>query len=245
MIPVRLTRPYPHWLPAALVAGLAGALVVRWSSALLALAAAALALAALAVEPRTRLPALCLAVLVGGCWWGSVRLESLDASELAGQIGRRRGAEVVVTGPVRRGSFELRVPARVRRFGVLEVDEPVLLKLPPGRAPPQGAVLRLRGRLEAPRGPDDGFDERGWLRRQGVHVVLHGGDWRMVGRRRGVAAISDRLRSWVMGSLAPGLRGERRAVIAGIVLGADEGLPRKLREDFRAAGLYHLLGWHD
>ena len=41
--------------------------------------------------------------------------------------------------------------------------------------------------------------------------------------------------------MAPGLAGERRAVIAGIVLGEDEGLSESLRERFRASGLYHLL----
>ena len=41
--------------------------------------------------------------------------------------------------------------------------------------------------------------------------------------------------------MAPGLHGERRAVIAGIVLGEDEGLSDELRANFRASGLYHLL----
>jgi competence protein ComEC len=41
--------------------------------------------------------------------------------------------------------------------------------------------------------------------------------------------------------MAPGVRGERRAVIAGIVLGEDEGLSDELRTRFRASGLYHLL----
>ena len=41
--------------------------------------------------------------------------------------------------------------------------------------------------------------------------------------------------------MAPGLEGERRAVLAGIVLGEDEGLSEDLRDDFRASGLFHLL----
>ena len=41
--------------------------------------------------------------------------------------------------------------------------------------------------------------------------------------------------------MAPGVHGERRAVIAGIVLGEDEGLSEELRTRFRASGLYHLL----
>ena len=42
-------------------------------------------------------------------------------------------------------------------------------------------------------------------------------------------------------AIAPGLDGERHAVLAGIVLGEDEGLSDELRDDFKAAGLYHLL----
>jgi competence protein ComEC len=41
--------------------------------------------------------------------------------------------------------------------------------------------------------------------------------------------------------MAPGLVGERRALIAGVVLGEDEGLDSDLRDRFRASGLYHLL----
>ena len=110
-----------------------------------------------------------------------------------------------------------------------------------GRSPPQGAVLALRVTVAAPRGAEDGFDERGWLARRGVHVVLHGGDWRIVGRRGGLGGVSDRLRAHVARAIAPGLGGERRAVLAGVVLGEDEGLTDELRANFKASGLYHLL----
>ena len=105
------------------------------------------------------------------------------------------------------------------------------------RAPSSPCVSRS----DAPRGAEDGFDERGWLARRGVHVVLHGGDWRIVGRRGGIGGVSDRLRAHVARAIAPGLGGERRAVLAGIVLGEDEGLTDELRDNFKASGLYHLL----
>ena len=146
-----------------------------------------------------------------------------------------------MTGPVRRSTFALRLPAEVRRFDERRLRERVLLELPLGRSPPQGAVLELRATVAAPRGPEDGFDERGWLARRGVHVVLHGRDWRIVGRRGGIGGLSDRLRAHVARAIAPGLEGERHAVLAGIVLGEDEGLTDELRDDFKASGLYHLL----
>jgi competence protein ComEC len=117
----------------------------------------------------------------------------------------------------------------------------VLLELPLGRSPPQGARLELRGRLRLPRPAAHGFDERKWLRRHGVHVVIEARDWRVVGRRGGVGGYADRVRGWLGGSIAPGLGGERRAVLEGIVLGEDEGLSDRLRTSFRSSGLYHLL----
>src|SRR5205814_2560087 len=49
------------------------------------------------------------------------------------------------------------------------------------------------------------------------------------------------LREHLARSIAPGLAGERRAVLEGIVLGDDTALSDGLRRDFRASGLYHLL----
>jgi competence protein ComEC len=41
--------------------------------------------------------------------------------------------------------------------------------------------------------------------------------------------------------VAPGLHGERRAIVEGVVLGDEQALSEDLRERFRASGLYHLL----
>ena len=102
-------------------------------------------------------------------------------------------------------------------------------------------MLELTATLVAPRGPDDGFDERTWLRRHGVHVVVRGRDWRVVGHRGGLSGFADRVRGSIDTAIASGTSGERRAVLLGIVLGEDEGLTDALRDDFRASGLYHLL----
>ena len=182
-----------------------------------------------------------LALALAGWWFGTERLGALDRSLLEPELGRSAQVTAVVTGPVRSTPFALRVPADVRRFGARSLTESVLLELPVGRSPPQGAVLAFRAQVDAPRGPESGFDERGWLARRGVHVVLEGGDWRIIGRRGGVGGVSDRLRAHVARAIAPGLRGERRVVLAGIVLGEDEGLSEELRDSFKASGLYHLL----
>src|SRR5262249_32295997 len=140
-----------------------------------------------------------------------------------------------------RHPYDIRVQGRARRFAGVPLDERVQLELPLGRAPPQGAVLEVLAVVERPRGPEHGFDERTWLRRHGVHVVLHVDEGGHPGRRGGPGGIADRLRRRLSTMIAPGLAGERRAVLEGIVLGDDEALTDDLRQDFRASGLYHLL----
>jgi competence protein ComEC len=117
----------------------------------------------------------------------------------------------------------------------------VLLELANGRAPPQGAILSALAVVKQPRGPRDGFDERLWLRRHGVHVVLQVDEWHVVGRRGGIGGLADALRKRLRHSIARGLHGERAAVVEGVVLGEDSGLSDGLRRRFRASGLYHLL----
>jgi competence protein ComEC len=236
-----LLRARPHLLAAALCAGLAAANGLRESSLTVAFAAVVLGVGAVAATSGLRLPVLALALLLAGWWWGSARLDALDRSVLLPKADTAGRALVAVTGPARRSRYELRVPAQVRRFGDEVVREPVLLRLPPGRSPPQGALLDVIGEIKIPRGSENGFDERTWLRRHGVHVVLRATRWRIVGRRGGVAGFADGLRARLARSMAPGLGGERRAVLAGIVLGEDEGLSDELRARFRASGLYHLL----
>ena len=65
----------------------------------------------------------------------------------------------------------------------------MLLVLPVGRSPPRGAVIEATVRVAEPRPEQDGFDERAWLARQGVHVVLEASSWRQIGRRGGIAGV--------------------------------------------------------
>jgi competence protein ComEC len=236
-----VTRRYPHVLAAALCVGLALAVPLRLPFVVLPTLAVGLVAAAALVDPAARLPLLVLAVALAGWWWGSVRLDVLGRSVLRLHVGEAEEALVVVTGPPRTSSFETRAPGEMRRFGTLAVREPVQLQLPLGRSPPQGAVVEALGQLALPKGPSHGFDERAWLARKGVHVVLRVDRWRVVGRRRGLGGVADRLHARLQGTIAPGIRGERRAVLEGVVLGDDAALSDELRKRFRASGLYHLL----
>jgi competence protein ComEC len=240
--PGLLNRYTPHVLVAVLSLALTCSTLVRTSSLVLPLVALAAAVASAAVADRAvRVALLACAVGAGGLWWGSSRLDALDRSVLEPRIGEAGLALVEITGPARRTPYRLRIPARIRSFRSVPLREAVLFELPPGRAPPQGALIESAVELRAPRGPSDGFDERTFLRRRGVHVVARGREWRLVGHRGGVAGAADRIRRRLAASIAPGLTGERRAVLAGLVLGEDEGLSTSLQDAFRASGLYHLL----
>jgi competence protein ComEC len=234
--------PAPHLLVAALCLGLAGSLAARAPIAAALVAAVALAVVALQAR-EARSAFLAAALLLGGWVLGSVRLAAIDRSPLLADVGSSALARLEVTGPARRSRFDVRVPVRVLRFGDILPNERSRLDLPRDRSPPQGAIVEVVAQAELPQEPevDGDFDERTYLRRQGIHVVLSANDFCVVGQRGGIGGIADSLRQAVAKSLAPGVSGERRAVIAGIVLGEDEGIPQDLRDGFQASGLYHLL----
>ena len=233
---------WPSLLVGAACAGLAAANWVQFGT--LALTAACLgALAAVAaLDGPARVVAVGVALAAVGLWWGSLRVASLERSALAAEVGESGSARLVVTGPARTTSWAVRVPCEIRQFRGLRLRERVLLVLPVGRSPPRGAILETVVRVTEPReARDGGFDERAWLARQGVHVVLRGAAWRQVGRRGGVAGVGDRLRDRVERAVNRGTEGVRRALVLGVVVGEDEGLPERVREEFRASGLAHLL----
>jgi competence protein ComEC len=233
-----VTRLLPaHLVALACACGLASANAARLhgaSSAAVAFAVAGLVARLGAPAGWRRVAVAAAVVLVGAWWWGSARLDTLDRSALTSRIGTADRFEVVTTAEARRGRFDQRQRAEVR-------GERVELALRPGRSPPQGARLSVLAVVQAPRGPRNGFDERTWLRRQGVHVVLRVDEWHRVGRRGGLGGVADRLRRRLRRTSAPELHGERRALVEGVLLGDDAGLSDALKQAFRRSGLYHLL----
>jgi competence protein ComEC len=238
-----MTRVLPaHVFAGSLALGLAGSNVARvgLESAAMVVAVGAAAIV-VAAPPSARLVLVALVAVGAGWWWGSVRLDALDRSPLRAEVDRSARALVEVTGEPRVGQFEQRLPGRVRRFGGRPLHERVQLDLALGRAPPQGALVSVLAVVRLPPGPAHGFDDRAYLRRQGIHVVLRVDEWHVVGRRGGLGSLADRLRRWLRRASAPGLAGERRAVLEGVLLGDDNGLSPSLQTSFRRSGLYHLL----
>jgi competence protein ComEC len=234
-------RTPAYLLAGALCVGLALGNVTRIHAVGIAGSLAAAGAVVLAATAQTRLIIVAILLCLLGWWWSSMRLDALDRSPMLAQVGSAGRAVVVVTAPPTHGQFNLRVQGRIRRFNGRALSEPVELELPLGRSPPQGAIIEALAVVKLPRGPDRGFDERTWLRRHGMHVILRVDEWRPIGHRGGVGGIADGLRRRLAKAIAPGLAGERRTVLEGIVLGDDNALSDNLKQDFRASGLYHLL----
>jgi competence protein ComEC len=229
-----------HVAVASLCLGLAAANLERVRAPAV-LAALALVAAFALTRPESRLAGIAVLAAALGWWWGSARLDTLDRSPLSALVGRAGRAKIVITSQPRAGRFQARATGALQRFTTRSIHEPVQLELPLGRAPPEGAIIDALVVIKEPRGPSHGFDERTWLRRHGIHVVARVDAWRIIGRRGGLGGFADRLRGNLARAIAPGLAGERRAVLEGIVLGDDSALSDGVRQDFRVSGLYHIL----
>jgi competence protein ComEC len=164
---------------------------------------------------------------------GQSRLHAIDATRLGPRIGHAVSSRVTLLETPRRRAFGARV-ATVRLDG-----ERVLLRAGRGvRWPTEriGSVLAVRGGLQAL--PDH---ERS-LRARGVHAQLRADELVDTGLvRGGVAGIVDALRARAQAALDEGVPWQQAALLRGMALGDDAGLPDRVRDEFRASGLSHLV----
>jgi len=110
-----------------------------------------------------------------------------------------------------------------------------------------GDELLLTGQLQAPNAPTNPaqFDYRDYLRKLGIRAIIYiknAGGVRLTGRSRGgplrmLFSARARAVSIITGSF----RGTGGAVLAAMLLGADEQLPPEVAESFRRSGTRHLL----
>ena len=164
-----------HW-PALLVGsvcvGLGLAIWIALPLAVVAVLSLAAIVGSAVLDGQARLAAVGVALALVGLGWGSLRMDALRRSVLASSVGESGVAELVTVTPARSSPYAIRVLAVARRFRRERLSERVLLVLPVGRSPPRGAIIDATVRIAEPRPQQDGFDERAWLARQGIHVVL-------------------------------------------------------------------------
>ena len=185
--------------------------------------------------------ALAASLLAAGLALGTARLAALDAQLSAPAAGARVEGRVVLLERPRPGRFGSAAEVELltgsgsppRLLARASAGSP----LDSGLAP--GAVLAVEGSVgELPLGSN-------WaahLRRRGVAAELHLDAVRATGHRRGGwRGFVDAMRARAEAALESGLAPDEAALARGLVLGQDEGIPDRVREDFRRAGLAHLL----
>jgi competence protein ComEC len=172
-------------------------------------------------------------------WLGSARLAAIDRTELRPLIGR----EVMLRGFVvkrERPSFgALRLRVKTKR-------ETIQVRFRSGaRLGPLaiGEEVEGEGTLELPRArPGREFDYPAYLRRAGVHAILHARRLERTGARRGgPAGAIDAVRRRAKAGVSAGLDPSLGALARGMVLGEDEDIPAGMSDDFKRSGLAHVL----
>ncbi len=222
-------REHPrHLVLAALVAGLLAApLPLR---VVLLLAALAWALGG-----RALVGGLAAVAVLAGALGAHARLAALDRTALTPLLGSSVDARVVLLEqphPVRYGFTALaRLDGGAGEEVMLRIGTAVTWP-----APATGAVLLVRGRLRA-LGP---FESYYGLR--GAHAAITLEAAEATGARRGGAlGLVDAVRTRAEAALSRGLPPAQAALLCGMVLGQDEALEGRTRDEFRASGLSHIL----
>ena len=195
-------------------------------------------------------PAVLLTGLFSGLLLGGARIASLESGHLLCREGETARVRIVVSGPVRESRGWQSAVATVQ-WSDLDAEakgEDVWFEVPPDEGVPlmqQGQIAECTARVEAPEEAGDaGFDQKRWLRQQGVCTVLKSVDARslmIVGTRGGMAGAFDRLREAAREHLSVGPDVRVNEVLQGVVTGDTTGIDEAWLEAFRRSGTAHML----
>jgi competence protein ComEC len=214
-----------------LAAGLACSALPR-PAALVALAPAA----AVALR-RPPVALLCIAAVLVGLGLGQARLAAIERPAAGLRQGQELRTRAVVLARPRPGPFGSSRELELRGGAHVLASFPRELSRSANADP--GSIVSLSGSFSR-LGGHDGFDS--YLRSRGLVGELEVEDARPTGRRRGgVAGTVDSLRLRAERGVAAGLPSADAALLRGMVLGQDEAIAKAVRNDWRRAGLAHLL----
>lgn len=124
----------------------------------------------------------------------------------------------------------------------LEVNGLLLVRVDPNEEYQYGDVLRLRGRLKTPAENED-FSYREYLAREGIYSIMTSDDvTRLPGREgnfftRGLFA----LKTYALDTIYRLFPDPEASLLAGILLGLDNGLPEDLQQSFKDTGTSHII----
>lgn len=236
-------REHPrHVLAGCLAAGLA---LAQLEPVALFVLAGAVLIALTVCESRAHVVIAASGLLLAGAGIGAHRLAAIDADPLA-QLGRGqtelRGEIVQRPHESANGSsMRIRAHAPGDRRQLVEVRS-----YQPAPAVRIGDEVIVRGSLRPvtvrdARTPESASYAR-YLLRSGVRRRVDARSVEATGRSRaGPVGVIDQIRNRADRALAMGLKPEPAALLRGMVLGGDAGLPEETAEAFRVAGLSHIL----
>jgi competence protein ComEC len=209
--------------------------------------------ALLAWAGSPRLAAVAAGVLLAGVAAGDLRLSGLDRPTERIRDGDRLAARAFLLTPPQPSPFgssaEIQIADGPLHGARLLARGAQWSPLP--RSLAVGDELALAGTLRAlgagaepakarSRGPP--FDYSAYLRRRGVAAELLLDRARPTGRRRGgLPGVLDRMRGRAERAVAAGMSADSAALLRGMVLGEDDRVDDATRQDWRDAGLAHLL----
>jgi competence protein ComEC len=174
---------------------------------------------------------IALAAALAGLLVGGARLHVIDGGALRARPGVHVSLTGFVAGVPRRnhGEVDVRVDSAAGRVLVI-APEPV------GDLP-VGSEVRAEGVLQ-----EAEPWRAGYLRRQGIAVALRVDRLdRGPGRRGGLTGWVDEVRVRAETALGRGMPEREAALARGFVLGEDDRIDGRTRDDFRGSNLAHLL----
>jgi len=199
--------------------------------------------------PRARLALILIAVM---CFGAARTIAALPNLETPDQVASYNGrGEVLLTGIVvgEPGTGDRAVEFRLRTEQIQlpgseshPVTGQVLIRSGRYSTIAYGDRLRVEGELERP--PDDPlFSRREYLARQGIHSQMMAPEITLEATNEGspiyrvIYTFKDRARATIQRALPD----PQAALLTGILLGDDSGLPPELEEQFRTTGMTHII----
>ncbi len=124
----------------------------------------------------------------------------------------------------------------------LKVDGLLLVRVDPNQTYHYGDVLRLRGKLKTPPENED-FSYRDYLARQGVHSYMTSADVTRLPGKQGnfLEAEMYALKAHALDEVYRLFPDPEASLLAGILLGMDNGLPNDLQQAFKDTGTAHII----
>ncbi len=152
---------------------------------------------------------------------------------------------LVINDPVARDRTT-NVQVAVHEIRTAEVRVPVagqvLVQAPSYGDYRYGDEVEISGKLQTP-SDSQGFSYRTYLARQGIHSLLPYPHITVLARDQGQPLLTFLygIKRRTQGVIATMLPEPQAALLTGILLGSDEGIPRSLLDQFRATGTAHII----